>query len=157
MKQLNLTHKNLLGIALLGAFTVAPLVAPIAQAAPPRQAPAYGRRANDSYDRDRYNRDSNYRKDYDSNRANDRSNATYTGTVTDVNSDSFDISANGRTYNVYPSSGVPRDLDEGDSVRVYGRPYGDNDIRNANVAVTSSNRTSSNRNNGVRKIGRAHV
>ena len=140
MKKINIS-RTLLAVALMGAFAVAPLMAPIAQADPPRQAPAYGRRAKDRdrYDRNRYNNDRDYRNRYDRNPRNNRNNATYSGTVTNVRSGgSFDLSANGRTYNVYTSN-LPRGLSRGDQVRVYGRPYGDNDIRNATVRVVSNN------------------
>jgi hypothetical protein len=30
---------------------------------------------------------------------------------------------------------LPRNLDRGDVVRVYGRRYGDNDIRNASINI----------------------
>ena len=159
MKKINFS-RILLSLALTGAFGVTPLLTPTAQADPPRQAPAYGRRAKDKkdkktkkdkkydkrddrrdrddrdrYDRDRYDRDRDYRDRYD--RDNRRNNATYTGVVTAVRSNGFDLRSNGRTYNVYISS-VPRDLSRGDQVRVYGRPYGSNDIRNATVRVISN-------------------
>ena len=104
------------------------------------------RRDDDRYDRDRYDRDRDYRDRYDRDRNNNRSNATFVGTVSDLrNRNSFDLRANGRTYNVYVSS-LPRGLREGDEVRVYGRPYGDNDIRNANVVILNNARDRDNRN-----------
>ena len=150
MKKTN-TSRTLLAAALMGTFAVAPLAIPTAQADPPRQAPAYGRRAKaykqykkaerryERYDRNRYDNDRDYRDRYDRDPRNNRNNATYTGTVTNVRAgNSFDLSANGRTYNVYTSN-LPRDLSRGDQVRVYGRPYGDNDIRNATVRVVDNN------------------
>ena len=154
--------RALLAAVLTSVFTVAPLMAPVAQADPPRHAPAYGRRAKDAkkrdkkydkrdqkrddydrdrYDRDRYDRDGDYRNRYDRDERNNRNNAIYSGTVTNVRSgNSFDLRTNGRTYNVYTASGIPRGLSRGDEVNVYGRPYGDNDIRNATVRVTDNNR-----------------
>ena len=158
MKKLN-TSKTLLGVALMGAFAVAPFMVPTVQADPPSHAPAYGRRAKDKKnkkdkkderrdrydrddrDRDRYDRDRDYRDRYNRDQRNNRNNATFSGTVTNVRSgNSFDLRANGRTYNVYTASSLPRGLSRGDEVRVDGRPYGDNDIRNASVRVTQNNR-----------------
>ena len=65
---------------------------------------------------------------------------TYTGRVTDVNSNqSFDIDVNGMTYNVTTSSRLPSGLDEDDVVRVYGRRANDNDITNASVTIIDNN------------------
>ncbi len=172
MKKINIS-RTLLSVTLLGTFAVAPLVTPTAQADPPRQAPAYGRRAKDDkgkykkdkkdkgrnddrrdddrddddrrdddrYDRDRYDRDRDYRNDYDRDPRNNNNNASFTGTVVNVRGgNSFDLNANGRTYNVYVSGALPRGLSEGDTVRVYGRLYGANDIRNANVRITNNTR-----------------
>ncbi len=163
MKKLN-TPRTLLSVALMGAFAVAPFMAPTVQADPPSHAPAYGRRAKDNkhdkkekhdkkdkrderrddregYDRNRYDNDRDYRDRYNNNQNNYRNNASYSGTVTNVRSgNSFDLRANGRTYNVYTSSSLPRGLSRGDEVSVYGRPYGDNDIRNASVRITDNNR-----------------
>ena len=50
MKKLN-TPKTLLGVALMGAFAIAPFMVPTVQADPPRNAPAYGRRAKDKKDK----------------------------------------------------------------------------------------------------------
>ena len=161
MKKLNL-RKTLLGVALLGSFA-APVATSVAQADPPDYAPAYGRRAKDKKDKrdrrdDRYNRDrddnnydnrdDNYDRDNRDNydRNNNRNNATYTGTVTNVRAgNSFDLRANGRTYNVYTPSGVPRGLSRGDEVRVYGRLSGDNDIRNASVSILTNRRDNNGR------------
>ena len=169
MQKLN-THRILLSVALLGTFATAPLLTPTAQAKPPKYAPAYGYRNKDKkdkkdkrrddrrderrddrredrrddrdrYDRDRYDNDRDYRDRYNRDQRNNRNNATYAGTVTNVRSgNSFDLRANGRTYNVYTASSLPRGLNRGDEVRVYGRPYGDNDIRNASVRITDNNR-----------------
>ena len=61
---------------------------------------------------------------------------TFTGRVTSVESNSrFNIEVGNTDYNVYLSTSAPRRLDKGDTVRVYGRRYGNNDIRNANVSI----------------------
>jgi len=62
---------------------------------------------------------------------------TFEGVVTNVNygGNEFDIRINGNTYNVYASVRLPGRLNRGDTVRVYGRRYGNNDIRNANVSI----------------------
>ena len=61
---------------------------------------------------------------------------TFRGEVTQVRNDrDFDVRFNGQTYNVTASSGT-RGLSRGDEVRIYGRRYGVNDIRNANVTIT---------------------
>lgn len=122
MKKLNLSHKTLLSVALLGGFVAMPLATPVAQADPPAHAPAHGRRDNN------------------------RNNATYTGIVTNVRTgNSFDVRANDRIYNVYTSSSVPRGLSQGDRVRIYGRPYGDNDIRSASVSILDNQRDNDDR------------
>ena len=78
--------------------------------------------------RDRYNEDRGT-NDYGPYR-------TYTGIVTDVkNSREFDVRIDGRIYNVYADNST-RDLNRGDEVRIYGRSFGDNDLRNANVRIT---------------------
>lgn len=154
MKKINIS-RTLLAVALMGTFAVAPLMVPTAQADPPRNAPAYGRRAKDKqakkaekaerrierYERNRYDNDRDYRDRYDRDPRNNRDSTSFSGTVTNVRSgNSFDLRANGRTYNVYTSSSLPRGLSNGDTVSVYGRPYGDNDIRNATVRVTDNKR-----------------
>lgn len=138
MKYTKITPRILLGMSLLGAFVVAPLATPTAQADPPKNAPAYGRRAKDNGTK--YKKDKKDKKDRRDDR-DDRNNSTFIGIVTDVHSgNSFDLSANGRTYNVYTSTSLPHSLSRGDEVRVYGRPHGNNDIRNASVRVTDNNR-----------------
>ncbi len=144
--------RTLLAAVLTSGFAIAPLMAPMAQADPPSHAPAYGRRAKDKqarkeerrierYDRERYDNDRDYRERYDRDERNNRDSASFGGTVTNVRSgNSFDLRANGRTYNIYTSSSIPRGLSKGDEVSVYGRPYGDNDIRNATVRITRNNR-----------------
>ena len=142
MKQINIS-RTLLAVALTGTFAVAPLMAPTAQAAPPSYAPAYGRRLKqiERYDRERYDNDRDYRERYNRNPRNNRKRISYVGTVSNVRSgNSFDLNVNGHIYNVYTATSLPRDLSRGDQVRVDGRPYGDNDIRNATVRVTSNNR-----------------
>lgn len=150
------TPRILLGVALLGTFAAAPLLTATAQAAPPKNAPAYGSRDKDKKgkkdkkpnkkdDRDQRRGDRDDRDDRndrdDRDDRNDRNNATFSGVVTNVRSGtSFDLRANGRTYNVHTSSGVPRGLSRGDKVSVYGRLYGDNDIRNATVRITDNSR-----------------
>lgn len=104
----------------------------------------------DRRDDDRYDRNRNDRNRYDRNR-NDRNRDdrnrtdrdrydrnTVSGIVTDVKSDQrFSVRTNGRTYEVYSPSRLPRDLNRGDYVRVYGTIRGDR-IDNANVAITSN-------------------
>ena len=61
---------------------------------------------------------------------------SYTGTVTRVRSDqSFDVSINGKTFNVYTVSRTPWGLSTGDTVRINGVQKYDNDIRDASVSV----------------------
>jgi hypothetical protein len=79
---------------------------------------------NGSYGNGSYNND---RNDY----------RTFTGTVTKVEDDQFDIRADGVTYNV-STTRVPRGLDRGDVVRVYGERFGNNDIRNASVTIVNN-------------------
>ena len=51
-------------------------------------------------------RDRDYRDRYDRDQRNNRNNASFSGVVSNVRSgNSFDLRANGRTYNVYTSSG----------------------------------------------------
>ena len=65
---------------------------------------------------------------------------TYTGRVEDVDSDQrFELDVNGTNYDVLTSSRLPRGLDEGDTVRVYGRRSGDNNITNATVSILDNN------------------
>jgi|GEM_PF-2311354 len=60
---------------------------------------------------------------------------TITGTVENVNGNTFDLKANNKTYRVRLSGGAPKGLSKKDVVRVYGQVFGSNDIRNANVAM----------------------
>ena len=139
MKKLN-TTRTLLSVALMGAFAVTPFMAPTAQAAPPSYAPAYGRRAKEKKEERREERKA----------INNRGNVSLSGTVLNVRSgNSFDLRANGRVYNVYTSSSVPRGLSRGDKVSLNGRSYGDNDIRNANVRITENNRNNVLRRNNA--------
>ena len=155
MKNLKINSRNLLGFALMGAFVGAPLMAPMAQAKPPAHAKAYGRdkdkkNKKDKRDDRRNDRDDNYDNRDDRNNSGDnyRNDARYTGVVTAVRSgNSFDVRVNGKTYNVYTSGNVPRGLSVGDTVRVAGRPYGDNDIRQATVNITNNTRDNTNRDN----------
>jgi hypothetical protein len=61
----------------------------------------------------------------------------FTGVVTRVyyGEDKIDVRIDGRIFNVYLSSRLPYRLNRGDVVRVYGRRYGNNDIRNSSVRV----------------------
>jgi hypothetical protein len=71
---------------------------------------------------------------------NDGDYKSFTGQVTDVDSrQKFDIVANGKKYNVYTRNDVPRHLNRGDYVKVYGVRTGDNGIRNATVTILDSN------------------
>jgi hypothetical protein len=63
---------------------------------------------------------------------------TFTGTVTKVSNNRFDIRVGNTTYNVASSSRLPRNLDRGDIVRVYGQRFGQNDIRNASVSMINN-------------------
>ncbi len=82
--------------------------------------------------RDRFNDD----RDRSDNRDIYGSFRTYNGIVTDVRSSrEFDVRVDGRTYNV-TADDATRGLNRGDEVRIYGRNYGANDIRNANVRLT---------------------
>ena len=66
--------------------------------------------------------------------------APFTRRVTDVESDQhFDISVDGKTYNVSAWTRLPRRLEEGDMVRVYDRRTNDNDITNASVTIIDNN------------------
>lgn len=73
----------------------------------------------------RYNQNNDYR--------------TFTGRVTDVDSNGeFKLRVGNQTLDVYTNNRLPRGLDEGDTVRVYGVRYGDNDVRNANVSIINN-------------------
>ena len=90
---------------------------------------------------------------------NSNTSRTFNGRVTDVESDQrFNMVSDGKTYNVTASSRLPRRLEEGDTVRVYGRRSGDNDIVNATVVVTrntgNNNNNNNNNNNRDTFIGR---
>lgn len=144
--------KKLMSIALVSVFAITPLAfgVSVAQADPPRHAPAWGwrdknrdhdrdrdrdrnRRDRDRRDRDRRDRD---RRDRDRRDRDRRDYRTFTGTVERVNSSShFRLRSGGQTYDVYASGRMSRRLDRNDVVRVYGYRYGSNDIRNANVTV----------------------
>lgn len=86
-------------------------------------------------DSDRNNdyRDNNWRPgDYN----NQRDFDTYVGEVTDVkNSREFNVRVDGRTFIVYADKATKR-LSRGDTVRVYGKRVGSNDIREAKVNIT---------------------
>jgi membrane protein implicated in regulation of membrane protease activity len=89
-------------------------------------------------------------------RGNNRNGyTTYTGRVTDVDSNqNFDIEVNGTTYNVYAKERLPRRLNRGDYVRVYGVRSGDNDIRNATVAILDNRNNDEGSNSYRTYIGR---
>jgi hypothetical protein len=61
----------------------------------------------------------------------------FSGVVTRVyyGENKIDVRINGRIFNVYVSTRLPYRLNRGDLVRVYGRRYGDNDIRNSSVKI----------------------
>lgn len=76
----------------------------------------------------------------DDDNGNDNDFRTFTGRVSNIESDQrFDLVIGGTTYNVITSSRFPRDLEEGDQVRVYGRRFGANDISNARVSIINNN------------------
>lgn len=146
------TLKKVLSLTTVGAIAAVPFfsAATSAQADPPRHAPAHGyRNKNHGKDtsrdrRDRNNRDRNdrwndRRDDRWDRRRDDRRDNDYrsvSGTVSRVHdSRRFDIRADGRTYNVFSDSRLPRDLDRNDIVRVSGRLSNSNDIRNARVSI----------------------
>lgn len=122
MNTQNAVWKKVLKMSLAGTFAISPITmgASVAQAAPPRQAPAYGYRDKDG------NRD---RKNYQ----------TLTGRVSNVKGQQFDLRVGNTTYNILASSRLPNGLNQGDNVRVYGERYGNNNMRNANVSVIGNN------------------
>lgn len=132
MKNKTGVFKKLLNVALVGAFAISPIVmSSVAQAAPPRHAPAWGYRAKGHQGNDH--------------RGNRKEYRTFSGTVTRVESRSrLKIRVSGREYNVSLSKRAPRHLNRNDRVRVYGYLSGRNDIRNASVAVLN-NRPGNNR------------
>jgi len=70
------------------------------------------------------------------NNGNSNDFRTFTGRVTEVQNDTrFELRVNGTDYDVVTASIVPRGLKEGDTVRVYGRRNGENNITNATVTV----------------------
>ena len=154
MKNLKTNSRNLLGLALMGALVGAPLMAPTAQAKPAPRGNAYGRDKDKKNKKDRRddrrddrNNDGNYNNDRN-NGDNYRDDARYTGVVTSVRSGkAFDVRVNGRIYNVTTAGNLPRGLSEGDTVRVAGRLYGDNDIRQATVNITNNTRDDNRDNN----------
>ncbi len=140
MKNILFIRKQITGVALLTILSSAPLMTATAHAAPDPNPRA-------SQNNDRRNSDKNRDDNRDSNRGDE-----IVGTVTNVRSgNSFDLSANGRTYNVYTSSSLPRGLSQGDRVSVSGRNRGDNDVTNARVSILDNNRNDPQRddnNNG---------
>ena len=131
MKNFNNTSNRVWGIALLAALVGAPIVTATATAAPDPNPRSYGRN-------DRRNDNDNQRDD------------NYVGTVTNVRSgNSFDLNANGRTYNVYTAGSLPRGLSRGDRVSVRGNSDGKrgNDIRRADVSILDNNRNDPRRDN----------
>lgn len=138
MKTQHVVQKRVLK-ALLAAACIASLSI-AAQAAPPDHAPAYGSR-NNGHRNDRGQGHNN----------RDRSTyQTFTGQVSNVRGQQFDLRVGGTTYNVYASSRLPSGLDQNDSVRVYGQRSGNNDIRNANVSIIGNNNGNRWDNNGHR-------
>jgi len=106
MQKKTVVSKELLGVALLGTFCVAPAfgLAPTAQAAPPYHHVVRG--------------------------------ITITGVVTDIlSAQKLDIRVSGKIYNVYPSARLPQLIKKGDTVIVTGRREGRNDIKNATVNI----------------------
>lgn len=128
----NKTLKKLIGVVAAGAFAFVPAAGIVsAQADPPRHAPAYGRRDNNNrYDRN--NRNRNNRSYNNRNRYQ-----TITGVVTqNYRGSQFNLRmSNGRTIRVDANRHAPRDLNNGDQVRVYGR-YTNNVFSASSIAVT---------------------
>jgi len=54
------------------------------------------------------------------------------------NSREFQLRAGGQTYDVTVNSGLPRGLNRGDVVRVYGVRAGENNINDANLAFVNN-------------------
>jgi hypothetical protein len=120
----NLISKQSKAALLLGALTITAAIGltESAQAAPRRNGPALGRRNDRRNDR--------------------RRGATYTfvgRVIRDRGGNVFDMSDNGKTYNVYAINRTPRRLSKGDIVRVTGRRYGENDIREARLRIVDNN------------------
>jgi hypothetical protein len=94
----------------------------------------WNNRPNTNYHKPNYNKPT-----FNYGRNNSNSNyRTFTGTVTKVSNNRFDIRVGNITYNVAASSRPPRSLDRGDVVRVYGERFGQNDIRNASVSIINN-------------------
>ena len=71
---------------------------------------------------------------------NNNTSQTFTGRVSNVDSDQrFDLVVGNITYNVLTTNRLPRGLNEGDRVRVYGTRTGANDISRATVVVINDN------------------
>lgn len=101
------------------------------------QVQVYGQRYGDNDIRNSrvtVTRDNNRNDNLDPNRLGRFE--TFRGVVTEVRNDrEFDVRIGANTYNVYADSST-RNLNRGDEVRIYGRRFGDNDIRNSNVTIT---------------------
>jgi len=105
-------------------------------------------RSNNRWDNKR--NDNNNRWDNNKNSNNNsrwNNYQKFTGKVSNVKGQQFDLRVGNTVYNVYASSRLPNNINQGDVVRVYGERYGNNDIRNANVSIISNNsRWDNNRN-----------
>lgn len=84
------------------------------------------------------NRWNNNRGTY--NNGNSNSNyRTFTGTVSDVDSNGkFGLRVGNQSYDVFINRQLPRNLDRGDTVRVYGVRSGENNIQNATVSIINN-------------------
>lgn len=81
---------------------------------------------------------------------NDANSRTFTGRVTSIKSnEDFDVLIDGKTYNVTTRSRLPRRLNRGDIVRIFGRRSGSNDIKNATVVIIDNNNGNNNGNFGT--------
>ena len=93
--------------------------------------------------KERSNSNSNRYNDRDNNYDRNNSNngyRTFTGTVRDINSNGqLKVRIGSKTYDVFTNDRLPRGLDEGDVVRIYGVRSGSDDIRNANVSIVDNN------------------
>jgi membrane protein implicated in regulation of membrane protease activity len=138
MKIKKAVSKKLLNAVLVGAICVVPVLGSVTIS-----------QAAQSSRRDKIN---DRGTDQEQNRNDETNNDRYqsfTGTVINESSDrGFRMRAGGTTYNVVASTKLPRGLNQGDVVRVYGQRYSDNEIRNASVSIISqNNRGNNNRHN----------
>ena len=148
MKNFHNIRTQIWGIALLVAFTGAPLIT--ATAAPDPNPPASADNARRSDDR----RNDDRRRDDDNRRDNRYESAsTYRGTVEILLPDNeFNARINGRIYKVY-SLGSTRDLRVGDAIDIDGQMDRGVNIRNARVSINRRNDNNDRDNNNWPNFG----